>query len=417
MMHISYDDTNMRQNWRSHQARLKTAYAALSKLQQTKQQGWFDLPSDGQMLAMCNKAAKETRARFRRMIVIGIGGSDLGARAIWQALGNPHKGMRLHFVSNPDPDSISKYAHKGSWWKDTALTVVSKSGTTLETVSIFLTLRKALIDSIGKGYGRHITVISDPTGNPLHALAQKHGYRFLPHPQNVGGRFAVLSPVGLFPAACAGIDIRGLLKGAASVVSDHHEHKHRSDAAAFAAQHYEAIRKGKSVHVLMPYSSRLQEFAFWYRQIWAESLGKKNAGPTPIAALGAVDQHSQIQLYNEGPNDKIITFLGVRHFTTHQSVPRIEGKEMEAYHYMSGLSFEKIMHAELAGTAKALKSSGRSNGALWLQKISPESVGALFQFYEIATAYMGQLMRVDAYNQPGVEQGKIEARKLISKVS
>jgi len=419
---LTYDATRMHvraADLRALRAPLTRAHTRIESLRAGGEHGFFDLPFETDSVRIVKETAAKARKRFRRMIVIGIGGSDLGARTLWQSLAHSDKGMALGFLGNPDPELLAAYTSGNKlWWKETAVCVVSKSGSTLETMSMFFAVREALIRNVGlKQHVGHVYVITDPNHNALHKLADDAGYSLIPHPLNVGGRFSVLSTVGLFPAACAGIDIDDLLEGARWMENQRRKQKAASLPAQFAAMHYIAYKKGKRMHVLMPYAASLSELAFWYRQLWAESLGKQkgkeHVGPTPIAAFGAADQHSQIQLYNEGPNDKVVTFLRVDHFTTHPKVPRL-GKGMESYQYMSGMTFEQIMHAELEGTSKALYEAERSNGTLNIPAITPQSIGAVLMFYELATAYMAELMGVDAYNQPGVEAGKKIAKEILT---
>lgn len=428
---LSYDSKNMwgaavpetgitKSEWKELAPKLKAAHRSVTALRIGNTQGFFDLPFDEKQCSYISKEAKKVVSRFAHVVVIGIGGSDLGARTLWQALGNKEQGPTLHFLSNPDPEELAPWMNKGADWKNIALVVVSKSGSTLETMAIFTALRKSLIESVGeKNHADHVWVITDPTDGILYAIAQEHGYAIIPHPLNVGGRFAVLSSVGLFPAACGGVNIKKLLSGARAVELDHRRLGVKHDAAIFAGLHYLAYEKrGQKIHVLMPYASALQQLGFWYRQIWAESLGKRKnggrVGPTPVAALGSVDQHSQIQLYTDGPNDKVVTFIKVNRFRQKITVPKTWMNTPELS-YMCGQSFQSIMDAELSGTAHALTKSKTPNGTLIIPSITPESLGALFQFYELATAYMGELFGINAFDQPGVEEGKKHAKALLAK--
>lgn len=403
---------------RSVRKELLAAHTRLESVRKRKEQGFFDLPFDVKGVAAIERAARRVQKRFSHMIVIGIGGSDLGARTIWRALGG--KKAWLTFVSNPDPETVSHIVESTDW-SQTAINVVSKSGTTLETMAIFMTMRHALVEAVGaKRHAEHVFVTTDPSvSSTLYQIAKDEGYEILPHPLNVGGRFSVLSLVGLFPAAVSGVNVRKLLEGARAVETERRRKKADSVAARFAVNQYLSLAKhGRNIHVLMPYADLLSELGFWYRQIWAESLGKKrggvSVGPTPIAAFGAIDQHSQIQLYNEGPDDKTVTFVEVGRFRRSLRVPKIWG-DRKGLEYVGGLSFENILHAERAGTEHALTKNGRPNGTLTIPSITPESLGALFMTIESATAYMGELLCVDAFNQPGVEEGKKEARRLLSK--
>lgn len=418
---ISYEDRNMRvtdAERRSVRKQLSAAHTRLEAVRKRKEQGFFDLPFDTKGVTAIERAARKVQKRFSHMIVIGIGGSDLGARTIWRALGGSK--AWLTFVSNPDPETVSHIAESTEWSR-TALNVVSKSGTTLETMAVFMTLREALIESVGeKRHAEHVVVTTDPSvSSTLYQIAKDEGYEILPHPLNVGGRFSVLSLVGLFPAAVSGVNIRKLLEGARSVETERRRKKADSVPARFAANQYLSMTAhARNIHVLMPYADLLSELGFWYRQIWAESLGKKregtSVGPTPVAAFGAIDQHSQIQLYNEGPDDKTVTFVEVESFRRSLRVPKV-WTDRKGIEYVGGLSFDDILHAERAGTEHALTSNGRPNGTLTIPKISPETLGALFMTIETATAYMGELLCVNTFDQPGVEAGKKEAKRILTK--
>lgn len=445
MQYLKYDPGNMfsprvtnklgatRQQLKRLDSRLGRAHRKLYRLRKTEEQGFMDLPYDIKTAGMVERLAAQVQADFDNLIVIGIGGSDLGARAINRALvplsqygtacrgGKlaPRKkgqGVRLFFAgANTDPDTLVELLEHLDL-RRTAINVISKSGSTMETMSAFFVIREALIKKVGKNKHRaHVFATTDITGGILQTIAEDEGYTIIPHPLNVGGRFAVLSTVGLFPAACAGIEIRKILKGARSVEDEHRRLRHKSPVAQFAGLHYLAYeKKQQRIHVCMPYADSLKEFAFWYRQIWAESLGKDGLGPTPIASLGSTDQHSQIQLYNDGPADKVVTFIEVGQFRSDLVVPKSFTK-IDQIKYFQGRKFKDLIHAERQGTAKALTKSGTPNGTLCIPKINPESLGALFMFYELATAYMGELWQINTYNQPGVETGKKLAKQILSR--
>lgn len=423
---LTYDDRNMKvRSVGSHGTapqelvrlahRLNRAHKAIRKLHETKAQGFMRLPYEQASVKNIMRLSASTRRDFKSLLVIGIGGSDLGGRMLVEALAG--KGMPVTFVGNPDPQTLSRLLRETNW-RTTAVNVISKSGTTLETSAIFMAVREALIKNAGpRNFHKHIIATTDPDKGTLLAIARREGYAILPHPKNVGGRFAVLSSVGLFPAACAGVDVKRLLAGARTIEKDERDRKHRSLPAVFAAHHALASQKrGNNIHVLMPYADRLRSFGFWYRQIWAESLGKikgdVSVGPTPIASLGSVDQHSQLQLYQDGPNDKIVTFIEVDDFGADVRL-RNAWKDRHELAYIHGKTFTEIMHAERYGTAEALKKQQRPNGTLRIPRITPESVGALVMMYEIATAYMGELLGVNAYDQPGVEAGKKIAKAML----
>lgn len=242
----------------------------------------------------------------------------------------------------------------------------------------------------------------------------------LPIPGNVGGRFSVLSSVGLFPSAAAGVNTAGLLAGGRSAVDAFQEHApNECMAARYAGIHIIGMeRRGQNVHVTMPYSRRLQSFAFWVRQLIAESLGKKmdrhgrvvNSGPTPVAAIGPEDQHSQLQLYSEGPADKLITFIEIDFFDQDIQTPNAE-ELGDALGRFGRRSFTNLAHLERSATAESLRENKRPNATLFVPKLDERSLGELFQFWEHATALMGELSDVDAFNQPGVELSKRLMRK------
>jgi glucose-6-phosphate isomerase len=386
-------------------------------------QGWLGCPDDKTLVKDVVALAKR-KSSFDTCLVLGIGGSDLGARAGYEALRHTAKGgMKLVFAGgNTDPDELRDTLASLDWSR-TLINIISKSGDTIEPMSAFLIAREILIKAVGqKRHAQHIVATTDAERGALRKMAKRFGYDTLPVPNNIGGRFSVLTAVGLFPLACAGIDIKAMLVGAGKIRTAFAKGKTAGDGASvFALHQYLAdTERRQNIHVLMPYSSRLRELGQWYRQIWAESLGKKtnlagdtiHAGPTPIAALGATDQHSQIQLYNEGPNNKTVTFIKVAKFDSALKVPESAGL-VPGLKFLSGTKLQKIIHAELAGTAESLRSNKRPNGTLTIPEVSPEAVGALFMFFEIATAMAGYLYGINPYDQPGVEEGKAIARRLL----
>ncbi|HLD17705.1 MAG TPA: glucose-6-phosphate isomerase [Patescibacteria group bacterium] len=403
-------------------SRLLQAAVAIDTLRKNGEQGWEDLPFQEKDAQKITARAKDLQRSFTNLLVIGIGGSALGTKALSQALGRGRGGMSLSVLDNPDPQTVWTWAHQPkSAWKRTLVHVVSKSGKTLEPLVNFLALQPWMVRALGKkGYQRHVVVTTETdTRSPLYALAKKERFELLPHPANVDGRFSVLSVVSLFPAACAGIDVLGLLRGGRWIEETYRSEGPDHMAAQFAALHYLSSTKfGRNIHVLMPYVPVLSGFASWYRQLWAESLGKrkdgKNVGPTPVASLGPADQHSQIQLYHEGPDNKLVTFLGVEKFSKAVPIAKNAGALIPEMKKASGMDLGEILRMEHLGTAQALFDDRRPNGTLIIPNLSPESLGALFQFFELATALIAQLFGVNAYDQPGVEAGKKEIRKMLS---
>jgi len=270
----------------------------------------------------------------------------------------------------------------------------------------------------------HIVCTTDAEKGILRPIVEADGLESFVVPDGVGGRFSVLSEVGLFSAAVAGVDIRAMLAGAARAdEATKAAEFDRNPAAMTAAALYLADTSlGAHVHVMMPYSHALRDVADWFRQIWAESLGKAvdtdgntvNVGPTPVKALGATDQHSQIQLYTEGPYDKVVMLLAVEDFGRELAIPKIHG-DVDGIAYLGGRSFGELLGAEMKATEIALSAAGRMNLRIDLPAVTPETVGALFYLFEMVTAIAGRLYGVDAFNQPGVEAGKVATYALMGR--
>jgi len=253
----------------------------------------------------------------------------------------------------------------------------------------------------------HFLFTTDPTQGALRRIAEAEGIPTLPVPPNVGGRFSVLSPVGLWPAAVTGVDINALLAGAGAMAE-----KCGTDALAanpaglFATLLWAAdVEGGKPIHVLMPYSDRLRSLALWFQQLWAESLGKGMSGPTPLPAVGATDQHSQVQLFMEGPKDKVVVFVAVRDVGDPITIPSLHG-EIGELGYLGGHTLGELLEAERRATAEALRQAGRPSLTLELERVDAGALGALLMMLQIATVYAGALYGVDPLDQPGVELGK-----------
>ncbi|MFH1078519.1 MAG: glucose-6-phosphate isomerase [Patescibacteria group bacterium] len=401
--------------------RMEQAKRAVVDLDTSGAQGWMSLPDDGEMVRRVMALAREKRD-FETCLVIGIGGSDLGARCLDMAIHG--SGMDLVFAgANTDPDELHRIL-KTLDLKKTLVNVISKSGDTIEPMATFFIVRDALLRAVGaKRHAEHVVATTDAVSGSLRDLAAKEGYTTLPVPGNVGGRFSVLSDVGLFPLACAGVDIKRLLQGARQERERFvREPVSTNGSSLFAAlNHLAYVKRGQRLQVLMPYAESLRGFGFWFRQLWAESLGKRvdrkgkviHVGPTPIAALGATDQHSQIQLYNEGPDDKTVTFIRVEEFRHSVRVPA-SIKEIGPLAFLAGMPLERILHAEEQGTAAALTAAKRPNGVIRVPAITPEVMGGLIMFFEIATALSGELYGLDAFGQPGVEAGKMATRAILS---
>lgn len=429
MKHISYDYSfMMAAHIGEHGVSDEELVAVSSKLKNIQQKlsevkpSFTKLAYDQQTAQVVKELAQKTSDQFENLIVLGIGGSDLGARAVIAALTSPYRnfeerrtGMRVFFLGgNTDPQEIADVLPQVDLSK-TAINIISKSGDTIEPMATFLLLRDLLIKEVGQeNHAKHIIATTDAAKGTMREIVNQHGYQSLVVPDDVGGRFSVLSTVGLFPAAAAGVHMDQLLDGAKHMDEEiASKHDSLNIAHVYAALHYLGMKHGQQIHVVMPYAERLRQFGFWYRQLWAESLGKKenlkgevvNVGPTPVAALGATDQHSQMQLYNEGPFDKLITFIRVEKFDKNYEIPH-PLEDLEGVTYMAGHDFAKIINTEVQASAIALAQNGRPNGTLILPELNEETLGELFMLFEWATAYLGELLEINTYNQPGVQAGK-----------
>lgn len=393
--------------------------------------GFYRLPYDSATADIVLSIAKAYKDRFDDLIVLGIGGSALGGKALFQALCNPiHNLMsleerggipRIHFLDNIDPVSMQSFLSYVNPRK-TLFNVISKSGSTVETASQFLIVRKLLEDKLGKqSAAEHLVITTGDTSSSLYKLARENSYPLLSIPENVGGRFSVFSPVGLFPAAMAGIDIQELLAGARFSDERTRTGNLRENPAYMSGVlHYLAdMRKGLNITVTMPYSDSLYQTAYWFRQLWAESLGKKmavsgetiNSGQTPVAALGVADQHSQLQLFTEGPFDKMITFLKVEDHYSDVRIPEsLEGE----YSYLSGHSIEDLINIEMESTRLSLIEAGRSNMSLILPAVNAFTVGQLLFLLEVQTVFAAALYNVNPLDQPGVETSKRYIQEILA---
>ncbi len=392
---------------------------------------WMDLPYQQDSVAEILAYAREVEGVYDDVLVLGIGGSALGVTALKSALlpfyanymsPEARRHPRLWVLDNVDPGWVAA-ALRLLDPDRTLVIVTSKSGGTAETMAQFLIARRWLEARLGGAAACHLVAITDPEKGALREIAAREGYRAFAIPPGVGGRFSVLSPVGLVPAALAGIAIEELLAGAAYADELAGARRLRENVAGMAAvlQHL-AYHRGQRISVLMPYSQRLRDVADWWRQLWAESLGKKmslaerrvNVGPTPVLALGTTDQHSQMQLYVEGPFDKVVSFVGVERFDEEAPIP--PAKEGDGgVSYLGGHSLAELINAEREGTAIALTRARRPNATYIVPEINPFTVGQLLYLLEMETAISGLLYAVNAYDQPGVEAGKIATYALLGR--
>ena len=394
--------------------------------------GFYDLVDQGPTVREITAFAEGVGQAYDHVLVLGIGGSALGTKALLNALRRPawnewdDEGRdffpRVTVLENVDPTTVAAALDRIDP-RRVLVNVISKSGGTAETMAQYLVVRAWLESALGDAASRHLVFTTDPVRGALRELAARDAIATLDVPPAVGGRFSVLSPVGLLPAALAGIDVAGLLAGARRAVgragADDLLH---NPAALYAALHWAADTElGARIHVLMPYTDRLRELAEWFRQLWAESLGKRvdregrtvHVGPTPLAAVGATDQHSQVQLFMEGPFDKVITFVRLERFSDDLPIPapaRAGAPGVPSLPadlaYLPGHTLGELLNAEYEATSAALTEMGRMNCTLHLSELTPDSLGELIMFFQLATGYAGVWYGIDPFDQPGVELGK-----------
>ena len=413
--------------------RILAAHKRINAEHDAGNQRWMDLPNDSVLADEVVSFAREARGRFRDFILIGIGGSSLGAIATIQALTHPYRnslpderrdGPRMFVLDNPDPEKVRATLDTVDMSR-TLINVVTKSGQTAETMANFLVARDALIAAVGQDqHAAHVVATTDPEEGLLRQLGDQEGYRFFPVPPGVDGRQTVLSAVGLLPAALCGVDIHALLAGAAAMrIRCQVPNLRENPAYLLAALCYLADqRHGKRMLVTMPYADALFGLADWIRQLWAESLGKRLstrgeevfAGQTPIKALGATDQHSQIQLYTEGPNDKLIVLIRVDAYREEIAIPA-PPSGIPDLAYLKGGELGALLDRELTATAWALRQAARPNLTITTPTIDAFALGEFFYLYQLQTVMTGALYDVNPFGQPGVELGKTATYALMGR--
>jgi glucose-6-phosphate isomerase len=402
--------------------------AVLSEVRARRREGeygFYELGEQAQTVAAIRRFAEGVGQAYDHVLVLGIGGSALGTKALINALRPPAWNElddeareffpRITILENVDPISVAAALRRIDP-RRVIVNVISKSGGTAETLAQYLVVRSWLDEALGQDAAvRHIAFTTDPSSGPLRAIAEREGIAALEIPPGVGGRYSVLTPVGLLPAALTGIDIEGLVAGAKRALERAERGQLLENSAAlYAALHWAADSwLGARIHVLMPYSDRLKEFAAWYVQLWAESLGKRldrrsevvHAGPTPLGAIGATDQHSQAQLFMEGPFDKLISFIRIEHPGEDVRIPSREGLPEELA-YLPGHTLGELLQNEQEATSAALARMGRMNLTLSLPELTAEIMGELIMFFQLATGFAGAWYGVNPFDQPGVELGK-----------
>ena len=415
--------------WAAAGKQFADAKRGFDSLRATGTVGFVDLPADKKLLDQVTSFSAAARGKYDDVVILGIGGSALGPIALrtalrpsgWNMLDDKARGgyPRLHVLDNVDPETIAALLGRLHLAR-TLFIVTSKSGGTAETMAQFLIVYNRIV-SAKLDVAKQMVFVTDPKQGALRPLAERLKVPAVDIPPSVGGRFSVLTPVGTLPAALIGIDVKSLLAGAGEMAS----RCDKADLAANPAGVYAMLQwlsdtqLKKAIAVFMPYSDPLRDFAAWFVQLWAESLGKKrpdgtSVGSTPLAALGATDQHAQVQLFMEGPADKTVTFVAVKERSTDVTIPAAF-PDVKELGYLAGHSLGELIDIEQRATAGALARRGRPNMTFHLDRVDAAHVGQLMMLLEIATAYAGQLYGIDAFNQPGVELGKQFAYALLGR--
>lgn len=367
------------------------------------------LPARTDDLAEIESLAAQLAAQFSDIVVVGMGGSSLSAEML--AYLRSSSSPKLHYIDNIGVTATTRLIEHLPW-KSAAFIVVSKSGNTVETHAQMAILLREAKARIGAEYAKHFTIITITNDNPLHRLATEQGMRVLAHDADLGGRFSILSNVGLIAAAAAGIDIRALRAGAQGVIEANRDASALGDAARLAALNVALMEKGNSIHVLMHYADRLMGLATWYRQCWAESLGKEGKGCTMVPSRGATDQHGQLQLYLEGPKDKFFTAIIV---DAHGKGGLLDiDTTDDRLAYLRGHTLGDLLMAEQKGTNTTLTAYGCPLRTLNFPMLDASRFGALVMHMMLEIMFTAHLLKVNAFDQPAVEASKQRALAYLS---
>jgi glucose-6-phosphate isomerase len=384
----------------------------VQKAHESGELGFGDLPFDeGSVKSVTDFARAHGQ---RNLLLIGIGGSALGPAALEAALAKPNTDRRLIVLDNIDPDFIHDTLESIDA-RETLVNVIAKSGVTAETMATFAIVRQWMVDAIGSSEAaKRFVATTDPAKGDLLAIARQENYPVFEIPPNVGGRFSVLTPVGTLPAALLGFNVGAIMHGARDAALQARKSFKENPALVTAFIEFVLEReRSKRLLVLFPYSQPLWKFAFWFKQLWGESLGKKldrrgrdvYYGQTPTAALGVTDQHSQLQLFIEGPNDKSFLFWDVKEFR-HPLPIQHSFSSFDSMAYLNNKTIADLFHAEKKATEIALTDACRPNATVTVARINEETIGGLMMFSQYVAAYAGEFYDINAFDQPGVEYGK-----------
>jgi glucose-6-phosphate isomerase len=401
---------------------LSEAWKRLKSRFETGDVGFYDTPIQNDLSQAAESIALAQdflkRGIFTDCLMLGIGGSSLGPISLLGALTEKNStGIRFHFVENPDPLDWKNTVRKLNP-DHTLVCAITKSGTTFETMAQLL----LALEWLGKGRMKtHLVAITDPKKGDLKSFASKEGIPTLHIAPSIGGRFSIFSPVGIFPAALAGLSVEQFLLGAKQVRDYVERTPHEKNPLFILASEFLHSAPKHPVHVCMPYSTRLKQLGAWFVQIWGESLGKDGKGFTPIAAVGATDQHSILQLLRDGPNDKITLFVTVDRVEDEVKIPAfsfgtggIENQHYPAFKILENHTLHELLTVEYQATSLVLTKQGRPHLTFQIEKLDERCLGGLFFAFSVLTAVTGTLWEVNPFDQPGVEEGKVYIREALS---
>ncbi|PAF44472.1 glucose-6-phosphate isomerase [Helicobacter sp. 11S02596-1] len=398
---------------------MDNVFEMITKEREAKKSGYYELPfeqkaiKDAQNYIQKNQNLLET---IKNLVIIGIGGSSLGLKAIEGILCHlpSRKDIGLIFLEHTDPIEIQKSLF-GLKMEDSLFCIISKSGTTIETSSLmkYVIKRYNLLKSAQSK--AHLVCITDED-SPLHFLAKEHKIAVLTIAKNIGGRFSVLSSVGILPLMLLGYDVQKFLQGAAEFEKRFFERKeeHLLKKAIFLAKNRDRF----PINILFSYSSAFRDFNAWYVQLWGESLGKldiygKKVGLTPIGLIGSIDQHSFLQLITQGLMDKTVTFISLnRAKYSEPKIPDMKLKYLESTDFVNGTSFAKLLNLQQIATMETIQTEGIPTDHIEIDELCEASAGRLIIYFELLTSCVGTIFNINSYDQPGVEFGKIRLREM-----
>lgn len=407
----------------AYQAVAENAFNAVQEGRGKGMMGWTELAyNQDDIVEDILTTAEYIRENFDYFVVLGIGGSALGPIAVFQALchlrhndlpKDKRKAPKFYVEDNIDPDRMQSLLEVIDI-KKTMFNVITKSGSTSETMSQYLIINDILEKQLGKEKSKHIIATTDEKKGNLIKIAKRENYKTFYIPDGVGGRFSEICPVGLLPAAVLNIDIKEMLRGVKHmdkqcVSSDIRENM----ALNTALLQYISINKGKNISVMMPYADSLKSIADWYCQLWAESIGKRYdldgkevySGQTPVKALGVTDQHSQVQLYTEGPYDKVITIIALDNYKCEVGIPN-GCEDIPEVNFLCGHTLNELINNERLATEYALMKADRANHTITLPEVNAFYIGQLMMLFMLETSYIGAMLNINTFDQPGVEEGK-----------